>query len=386
MQAIILAGGFGTRLRSVVSDVPKPMAKVCGRPFLNYLLDGLNNYHFSKVIFAVGYQKEIIMDYYKNRYKDIEIVYSIENEPLGTGGCLKQAMEFVDEDFVFVLNGDTMFDIDYNKMAQANSISIACKEMVDFTRYGEVKFDANQNIESFEEKKFVKKGYINGGMYYLPKNIFEKYNLDKKFSLEKDFFEKYMQELSIKAFLSDDYFLDIGIPEDYEKAQTDFAGHKALFLDRDGVINIDYGHVHKVEQFKLTDFVIDLCKKYQQENYLIFVVTNQAGIGKGLYSLNDYKQLNEYMKQMLKSNGVEIEDTFYCPHRPEEHCSCRKPEPGLFLKAMSQYQLDMKNSVCIGDKLSDLEAGNQAGISELYLVPSKYDTYEVKFDYKILKI
>lgn len=383
MQAIILAGGFGTRLRSVVSDVPKPIAPVCGRPFLNYILDTLNSYHFTKVVLAVGYQKEAIMSQYQNRYKDIEIVYSVEEEPLGTGGCLKQALQHIDDDFVFVLNGDTMFHIDYIQMAKLKRISIACKEMFDFDRYGEVIFDENHQIQSFEEKKFVRKGYINGGIYYLPKNVFDNYALEKKFSLEKDFFEVYIKELSIQAFLSDSYFLDIGIPEDYDRAQIDFQGKKALFLDRDGVVNIDYGHVHTIDQFHLTDFIVDTCKKYQEQGYLIFVVTNQAGIGKGLYKESEFIKLNTYMKNLLKENGVEIEEIFYCPHKPEDLCDCRKPKPGLFLEAIEAYKLDVCNSAVIGDKLSDLEAGYRAGIKELYLVPSKYELYEVDFDYNI---
>lgn len=386
MQAIILAGGFGTRLQSVVHDVPKPMAPVCGRPFLNYILDNLNKNHFTKVVLAVGYQKESIMKYYLNRYKNLEIVYSIETEPLGTGGCLKQAMQWIDDDYVFVLNGDTMFDIDFQQMAKTQSLCIACKEMEEFDRYGEVIFDEDMCIQSFEEKKFVHKGYINGGIYYLPKNIFDSYTLNQRFSLEKDFFEVYMKELSIQAFLSNAYFLDIGIPEDYEKAQKEFGNKKALFLDRDGVVNIDYGHVHTIDQFHLTDFIVDVCKKYQDQEYLVFVVTNQAGIGKGLYRKSDFLQLNTYMKNLLKDKGIEIEDTFYCPHRPEENCSCRKPNPGLFLEAINQYHLDYKNSVVIGDKLSDLEAGYRSGIKELYLVPSKYDVYEVEFAYKMLKV
>ncbi|MCM1131327.1 MAG: D-glycero-beta-D-manno-heptose 1,7-bisphosphate 7-phosphatase [Roseburia sp.] len=383
MQAIILAGGFGTRLRSVVTDVPKPMAPVCGRPFLNYILDNLNAYHFTKVVLAVGFQKEVIMNYYKNRYKDIEIVYSVEEGPLGTGGCLKQAMQYIDDDFAFVLNGDTLFNVDYIKMAKLNRISIACKEMIDFDRYGEVLFDENQRIQSFEEKKFVHKGFINGGIYYLPKNVLDGYALGNRFSLEKDFFEVYMKVLSIQAFLSNAYFLDIGIPEDYDQAQIDFGKKKALFLDRDGVVNIDYGHVHTIEQFHLTDFIIKTCKKYQDQGYLIFVVTNQAGIGKGLYKEMDFIKLNVYMKKLLKEKGVEIEDIFYCPHKPEDRCDCRKPKPGLFLEAIETYKLDVCNSVVIGDKLSDLEAGYRAGIKELYLVPSKYDLYDVDFDYKI---
>ncbi len=386
MQAIILAGGFGTRLKSVVSEVPKPMAPVNGRPFLSYVLDSLNKQGFQKVVLAVGYQKECIMDFYKNRYKNILIQYSIEEEPLGTGGCLKQAMSFIDDEFVFVLNGDTFFDIAYEDMAKPKELSIACKKMISFDRYGEVKLDSNLRITSFEEKRFVDEGFINGGIYYLPKNIFSNYSFPKKFSIEKDFFEKYMEQLNIKGFLSDAYFLDIGIPEDYHQAQSDFQGKKALFLDRDGVINVDYGHVHTIEEFKITDFIFDLCRQYQCREYLIFVITNQAGIGKGLYKEQDTISLHRYMVDIFKKNGVEIEAVYYCPHKPEDDCDCRKPNPGLLIKAIQQYKIDVENSVVIGDKLSDLEAGNSAGIKKLKLVPSRYETYPVPFDYEILEV
>ena len=216
MEAIILAGGFGTRLQSVVSDVPKPMAPIGNVPFLSYILDELVEQEFDKVILAVGYKKEVIMDYYGDSYKGMKILYSIENEPLGTGGCVKKAMELSEDNFVFVINGDTFFKINYKEMAKTNKISIACRKMFNFDRYGEVKIK-NGIIQAFEEKKHVDEGYINGGIYYLPSDIFTRYHLDKKFSMEKDFFEVYMKELNIYAYKSYDYFIDIGIPEDYYK-------------------------------------------------------------------------------------------------------------------------------------------------------------------------
>lgn len=221
MEAIILAGGFGTRLQSVVSDVPKPMAPVAGKPFLEYILEELNKQGFTKAILAVGYKKECIMDYFHSQYKNIKLIYSVENEPLGTGGCIQKAMEYVEEDFVFVLNGDTMFKIDFNKMAQLKELSIACKKMVQFDRYGEITIEKGV-ITSFAEKRYVEEGYINGGIYYLPKTIFQAFTFPKRFSIEKDLFEQHVRDLMIKVYLSDDYFIDIGIPTDYAQAQEDF--------------------------------------------------------------------------------------------------------------------------------------------------------------------
>ena len=381
MEAIILAGGFGTRLKSVVSDLPKPMADVCGMPFLNYILDELNYYGFTKAILCVSYLKEKIMDYYKNKYKNIEIIYSIETEPLGTGGAIKQALNYVTDDFVFTFNGDTMFKIDLLEMSKLNHIAIATKYMENFSRYGEVKISNDGIIESFEEKKEVLKGYINAGIYYIPKNIFSGFNLDKKFSIENDFFQKYMSKLNILAYKSDNYFIDIGIPEDYKKVQDDLKKKKALFLDRDGIINIDYGHVYKIEDFKFTDFIIPFVKKYYDLGYLIVVITNQAGIAKGLYTKDDYLKLNDYMINEFKKNGIEITKTYYCPHKDSDNCNCRKPKPGMYLKAIHDLNIDPDASISIGDKMSDLIASHEAGIKTIYYKQTNYEKEKLDFEY-----
>lgn len=381
MQAIILAGGFGTRLQSVVSNVPKPMAPINDKPFLEYLMDELNCQGFDKVVLAVGYKRECIINYFGNKYKNIDIVYSIEESPLGTGGCVKQAIKFIDDDFVFILNGDTMFKIDFNEMSKLNALSIACKKMYNFDRYGEVNINELM-ITSFSEKRYVEEGYINGGIYYLPITVFDSFNISEKFSLEKDFFEVYIKSLNIKAFLSDDYFIDIGIPSDYAKAQYDFIKKKALFLDRDGVINIDYGHVHKIENFKFTDFIFDFCKKYQDQGYLLIVITNQAGIGKGLYSESDLIVLNQYMVNEFKKRGINITKVYYCPHKPDDNCNCRKPKPGMFLKAIKEFNIDPDQSIAIGDKMSDLEAANSAGIKNKIFIEGKYRKEKVDFIYE----
>lgn len=384
MQAIILAGGFGTRLQSVVSDVPKPMAPVAGEPFLTYILEELYLQGFTKVILAVGYKKEIIMQYYGNSYKEMSLVYSVEDEPLGTGGCIQKALSMAEDDYVFVLNGDTMFRIDFNQMAKQNALTIACKKMIDFQRYGEVKLK-NHQIISFAEKQYVHEGYINGGIYLLPKNLFHDYPLPKKFSMEKDFFEQYIHRLHIHAFLSDAYFIDIGIPEDYSRAQEDFKKKKAVFLDRDGIINTDYGHVHTVEAFEFTDFIFPLCRRYQSEGYLLIVITNQAGIGKGLYTENEFEILNTYMLKEFEKQGISIAKVYHCPHSPEEHCLCRKPKPGLFLQAIRELNLDASRCIAIGDKMTDLEAAQAAGIPNLYFKKTRYEEYPVSFAYKTLE-
>jgi len=384
MQAIILAGGFGTRLRTVVADRPKPMADVNGEPFLSYLLDKLDMEGFNKVVLAVGYMADYIESYYKNKYKNLDIIYSVEDEPLGTGGCIKKALEYIDEDYAYVLNGDTYFDIDLRDMAKDADITIACKYFENFSRYGKVEIDSNNRITKFREKEPNQTGYINGGIYLVKKNVFDNFNLSQKFSLESDFFNVYMDKLNIKAFKSSDYFMDIGIPEDYFKFKEDIKQIKVLFLDRDGVVNEDYGHVHTIDKFDFMPDIFDICKKYQTDGYKIIVVSNQAGIAKGLYTQNDLDILDKFMKDSFKKNGIDILDSFYCPHKDEDNCECRKPKPGLILKAKEKYNIDLTRSVLIGDKMSDLEAGHNAGINKLIFKKGRYPLKDEKFYFEII--
>lgn len=232
MEAIILAGGFGTRLQSVVKDVPKPMADINGKPFLEYLLEYLLAFDISSVIISVGYKQDIIKDYFKESYKGIKIKYSCEDEPLGTGGGIKKALSLSDdkEENILVLNGDTFFKVDLNELKTSHNnltsdISLSLKEMESIDRYGTVKVN-NNIVTSFEEKKFYKKAYINCGVYVIKKNIFDNIQSSNKFSFE-EFLEKNLNCITIGSQISNNsYFIDIGIPEDYEKAKYDF---KELF-------------------------------------------------------------------------------------------------------------------------------------------------------------
>ena len=225
MEIIILAGGFGTRLQSVIKDIPKPMAMVNGIPFLEYILMYLSNYNIINVVLSVGYKKNIIKNYFTNKYKDIKITYSVEEKPLGTGGAIKRALEFIKSDKVFVLNGDTFFDIDLNILKEnakkQNKVSIALKEMKNIKRYGSIELDEFNNIANFKEKQFFQKAFINGGIYLVNKNIFDGYN-ETIFSFE-NFLENNFHNINANGVIfNSSYFIDIGIPEDYKKAQLDF--------------------------------------------------------------------------------------------------------------------------------------------------------------------
>ena len=220
MEAIVLAGGFGTRLSTVVSDVPKPMAPINGRPFLEYLLDDLNEKGISRVILAVGYKKEIIKSHFKEKYKNIDIVYSDEDIPLGTGGAIKKALNLAKAKDIFTINGDTFFDINLKEMYQfhkknSSKLTLAIKEMEKFDRYGSLVL-AKDKIIKFEEKKYNEKGYINGGIYLINKEILNKEEKES-FSFEKEILENEISKIEKYGYIAEGYFIDIGIPEDYYK-------------------------------------------------------------------------------------------------------------------------------------------------------------------------
>ena len=224
--AIILAGGLGTRLRSVINDLPKPMAPVNGNPFLHYIFQYLVREGVKHVVLSVGYKHEAIKEFFGDAYMGIKIQYSVEEEPLGTGGGIKQAFDLIDGP-AYVLNGDTFFGVNLWALNEfyfdtKSDIALAIKPLENFDRYGTVQMDATNRLTKFEEKKFVEKGLINGGIYFFDKQLWNKVDVAQKFSFEKDVLEKYVADLRFSGDVFNGYFIDIGIPEDYNKAQHDF--------------------------------------------------------------------------------------------------------------------------------------------------------------------
>jgi D-glycero-alpha-D-manno-heptose 1-phosphate guanylyltransferase len=224
--AIILAGGLGTRLRSVIQDLPKPMAPVNGKPFLHYIFQYLRQERIREVILSVGYKHEVIEEFFGKEYLGIRIQYSLEEEPLGTGGGIKQAFDLVNGP-AYVLNGDTFLGLNLLALQQfyfehGADMALAIKPLQNFDRYGTVQMDEAFRILKFEEKKFVASGFINGGVYFFDKKLFNKVDVPQKFSFEKEVLEKYTGKLKYYGRVFNGYFIDIGIPEDYNKAQHDF--------------------------------------------------------------------------------------------------------------------------------------------------------------------
>lgn len=223
MEAIILAGGMGTRLRGVLKDLPKPMAPVNGKPFLNYLLSWISNYsELEKIVISTGYKSEVISDHFGENYEGIPLIYAEEPQPLGTGGAIKFSLQQCTGDNVLVLNGDTFFPVNIGKFCMfhenmENIISLALKEMKDFSRYGTV--DCNSDtIIAFNEKKYCSEGKINGGIYLINRVFIESQALPEVFSFEKEVLEKLAGSSLLKCMTFDVPFIDIGVPEDYFRA------------------------------------------------------------------------------------------------------------------------------------------------------------------------
>ncbi len=229
-QAIVLAGGFGTRLRSVVSDVPKPMAPIGGRPFLAYLLDYLAAQGIKTVTLALGYLGELIERHFGERYRGIRLTYSYEREPLGTGGAVREALKLLNTNQpVWILNGDTFFACDLGACAKthraaAADVTLALKRVADADRYGLVEVDDNGLVTAFAEKRAGASGLINAGVYLVDPGAFARFDLPgPNFSLERDLFERHLLDLRLNTCPQDAYFVDIGVPEDYARAQAYFA-------------------------------------------------------------------------------------------------------------------------------------------------------------------
>lgn len=378
-EAVILAGGKGTRLRSVVPDLPKPMASICGKPFLDILIEHFHAKGIVHFVLSVGYMSDDIIRHFDKKYPKLEISFSVENAPLGTGGAIRLAFEHVKEQHALILNGDSLFDVDLKTLelfAAADFPIIFARHVDDVSRYGQLLHE-NNKIYRYIEKQGQGAGEINGGVYVLAKENLSSFALNQKFSIETDVFGQFSDKNRATIAFSDGYFIDIGIPESYQKAQEElkpYIRNQALFLDRDGVINIDTGYLHEPKNCEFVEGIVNLLKKSQALGYLNIVITNQAGIGRGYYSEEDFHRLMKWMNAQL---GNLIDDYFFCPFHPEHGIGSyrrsswdRKPNPGMLEQAIRKHNISPARSVMIGDNFTDIEAANMVNIAQPLLLSS----------------
>lgn len=391
-EAVILAGGFGTRLSHVLGNVPKPMAPVAGKPFLCYLLDRLRAAGIEHVALATGYMHSSIEAYFGNEYEGLHITYSQETEPLFTGGAIRRAAEALSTDDFIVVNGDTLFDIDLSAFsnfhcAEWAPISIALRQVPDTGRYGAVVLNA-ERVALFREKdESYGAGLINGGIYAINREWLLKNTSPERFSFEKDLLQPRASEGVMRAICFDSYFIDIGVPDDYHRAQHEFAAlfpkDRYLFLDRDGVLNRrvvgDYVRNTKMWQWLpgALEAMHDLALRYQ----LVFVVSNQQGVGKGLFSVADLDEVHRKMTDDINAAGGRVDRIYVCTDLASANSPNRKPAIGMALQAKADYgQVHFTQSLMVGDSLTDLEFGYRCKMRCAFLtndepVPDKVRDY-----------
>lgn len=367
MEVAILAGGLGTRLRSVVSEVPKCMAPVAGQPFLWYLLEQLRLYDVERVILSVGYLREVIQDWVAEHAAEypFEFRFAVEEQPLGTGGGIKLASSMADGPELVVLNGDTFFDVDLDLLLAARRgsglpVALALKPMRDFDRYGTVLPGADGVIRAFREKQHCSEGLINGGVYAidLRSGVFD--GVPVKFSFEKEVLEPQCGRGRLYGLVQDGYFIDIGIPEDYARGCSApwllTSGYDTLLLDRDGVINVlrpgDY--VKTVDEFEWMPGVKDALREAAGKFRRIFIVTNQRGVGRGLMTREALDGIHSWMTAEITAAGGRIDGIYVCTAVSDED-PCRKPNRGMFDRLLQDHpEVNPSRTLMVGDSESDL--------------------------------
>jgi len=413
MEVIVLSGGLGTRLQSVLREIPKCLAPVGEKPFLGWLLEWLGQYPVTRVVFSLGHLRDQVMDYVQGWEWPFEYDFAIEETPLGTGGGIRLALEKCREERVFVINGDTFYPVNLNAMPFAGPVSVALKPMRNFDRYGTVsvtpffchseqseesvsagpttsvnyfseRYPKNQftdaianpthtsalPITAFHEKQPCAEGLINGGVYAVDRSRLDLRALPEKFSFEKEVLEPLAAAGKLAGWVSDAYFIDIGIPEDYQTAQWSipawFAVQKAfravletpadtLFLDRDGVLNrhLEGDYVKSWDEWEWMPGVLEALAACARKFSQIVLVTNQRGVGRGVMSDEALAAIHKQMLKEIQAAGGRLDLVLVCTATQEEDPR-RKPNIGMYLEACALLpDIEPERSVMVGDSPTD---------------------------------
>lgn len=387
MEAIILAGGLGTRLRSVVADVPKCMAPVGGKPFLWYVLRYLSRreHGVTRVILSVGHLREQVISWAEEHKREypFSIAYSPEDEPLGTGGAIRRACAVAQDRHVASLNGDTLFDVRLDRLLATHkergyAVTLSLKEMSRPDRYGTVALAGDGGILGFEEKAPKERGLVNGGVYVIDREAGIFPEGEEKFSFERAVLEPLAGSGGrLGGMVSDGYFIDIGIPQDYARAQTELPGMfpdslrdidvsrwSTLLLDRDGVINRlrpgDY--VKSWSEFEFLPGAVEAIAQWTGQGKDIYVITNQRGVGRGLMSPHDLSDIHRRMTEEIERAGGRIKGIYVCTATTDDD-PMRKPNTGMFERLCAEHP-DVQPDGClmIGDSAGDMQFAANCGI------------------------
>lgn len=393
MQAVIMAGGRGTRLSSVLKDIPKPMVNFAGRPLLAHQIENLRSNGITDIILVIGYLGEVIREYFGDGRKfGVNINYFTETEPLGTAGALYYLKEQLTEDFLLVF-GDLYFDINFRRFYDFHKSKNARMTLYAHPNSHPCDSDlivANKDgvITAWSFKNTERPDYynnlVNAGVYVISPSILGKIPPGRKTDLEKDFIVPSISEGRIYAYRSTEYVKDIGTPERLRKAEADFQSgitgqrnlekkQKCIFLDRDGTVNRHVGFLQEAEQMVLESSAAEAIRLINESEYLAIIISNQPVIARGECTLEELEHIHERMYALLGQEGAYVDDLYFCPHHPDRgfkgeiielkvHCNCRKPGTGMIERAAQEHNLDLQASWIIGDTTVDIQTGRNAGL------------------------
>lgn len=380
-QAVILAGGRGTRLGNLTDATPKPLLPAAGKPFIAYLIDWLVRHGIEDIVLSVGYLAEQFSTFLDDRSwhgpagEPVRLRLVEEDKPAGTGGALRYVGELLDERFL-LLNGDTWFDFELlallrrGAILRAGEALMTLRQVADAERYGRVELNGHA-VTSFAEKSGPGPGLINAGASIITRALCDMIET-LPCSIENDIFPSLAKSGKLFGLAQTGYLIDIGLPETYDAAQSEFieaVTRPAAFFDRDGVLNIDKGYVHRPEDFTWVDGAAAAIKKVRQMGYRTIVVTNQAGVARGFYDEDTVKHLHHWINDQLRPQDTQIDAFYYAPYHPEGKIARyakvhpdRKPSPGMLQRAFNEQTLRRRGSFLIGDTASDLAAAKAAGV------------------------
>lgn len=418
MKVVIIAGGQGTRIASVNSEIPKAMIPIEGKPILEYQVELARRYGYTDFLFIIGYLGDQIQAYFGDGSRwGVTIDYYHETQPLGTAGALGLLKDQLTEDF-FVFYGDTVMDFDmvamltYHKAQQADATlflhpndhpydsDIVClapnpipieKEIV-YGKGGRVKCFCNKP----HEEDFVSHNMVNAALFIFSPKILSVIEPNVKCHIEKHVLPRCLEAgMRLYGYVSPEYIKDMGTPDRYYAVCDDVRSGKvarlnranarpAIFLDRDGVINREVNLLNKPEQMELIIGAAEAIRLINQAGYLAIVITNQPVITRNLCTFEEEEYINEKMETLLGREHAYLNAIYLCPHHPdggypEERkelkikCKCRKPAPGMIQQAAEDWNVDLSHSYMIGDSDRDIEAGNNAGVGQSILIPTNED-------------
>lgn len=387
LDLVILAGGQGKRLGVITKKSPKPLLKINGIPFLRHLINYYTQFSFQNIYILAGYKGKQLKDlFHKKKINLVPIKCFIENKKKDTGGALYVLKKKIKNNFILV-NGDSFLEINLEKISKLKlKNSTGLMVLTKNNTYKQNKKLSNLNID--KNKLIVnseKSKLMNSGIYLFKKNIF-KHIKNKRQSLEEEILPKLIEQKKIKGMLSFNYFIDIGTKQNLKLAKKQFKTKfykPAIFLDRDGVINKDLDHVYKIKNFKYTKNIFAALKRLS--NYFIFIITNQAGIAKGLYTENDFFKLHTKIKGDLIKKNIYINEVKFCPHHPNgiikkytKNCLCRKPGTQMISEIFNNWNINLKKSLMIGDKISDMLCAKNSNL-EFQFIQKNIETQVKNF-------